>query len=86
VVAVNGPEHYRESEAHLAEAASLRRGGFLEDMACEVAVAQVHATLALAAATALESQYMESEKTGDAWMRATASTKPAPPSEQDGGR
>lgn len=48
---MTGPEHYREAERLLAVCAGLQRGSEL-DTAC-TAAAQVHATLALAAATAL---------------------------------
>lgn len=48
---MTGPEHYREAEAHLASAAqNFMRG---DDPTSALAAAQVHATLALAAATAL---------------------------------
>lgn len=49
---MTGPEHYREAEAHLASAAqSFVRG---DDPTSALAAAQAHATLALAAATALQ--------------------------------
>ena len=48
---MTGPEHYREAEKHLASAAqNFLRG---DDAASALAAAQVYATLALAAATAL---------------------------------
>jgi hypothetical protein len=89
VVAVNGPEHYREAEIRLAEAALQRRGGFLEDAACEAAMAQVHATLALAAATAsadVLAHHFESEDEANAWARATTPTTPTTPSRKDSAR
>jgi hypothetical protein len=52
---VTGPEHYREAERILTEEISLDPSGAEVHRAFAVAVAaaQVHATLALAAATAL---------------------------------
>lgn len=49
---MNGPEHYAEAERLLAEAVD-RTGAVMshEDEANQIAEAQVHATLALAAAT-----------------------------------
>lgn len=48
---MTGPEHYREAEAHLATAAQNFLAG--DDASSALAAAQVHATLALAAATAV---------------------------------
>lgn len=48
---MTGPEHYREAEKHLAVAAKNFLAG--DDTSSALAAAQVHATLALAAATAL---------------------------------
>jgi hypothetical protein len=45
---MTGPEHYRAAEAHLVNASNERH-----DELTHLAYAQVHATLALAAATAL---------------------------------
>jgi hypothetical protein len=50
---MTGPEHYREAE-HLLGAR--RSGESAEDAASRLTEAQVHATLALAAATALSSE------------------------------
>ena len=47
----SGPEHYRDAEDHLRFAADNRLGS--PDQSWNLAAAQVHATLALAAATAL---------------------------------
>lgn len=50
---MTGPEHYREAERLLADAARGADTGpvyFLDDAAPTLAAAQVHATLALAAA------------------------------------
>ena len=53
---MTGPEHYREAERLLTELVSINPGGGEMHRASEVALAaaHVHATLALAAATALE--------------------------------
>ncbi|MEU5976297.1 hypothetical protein [Streptomyces sp. NPDC047315] len=48
---MTGPDHYREAEAHLASASRNALRG--DDPGHALAAAQVHATLALAAATAL---------------------------------
>lgn len=72
---MTGAEHYREAERLLAVCVGDRRGTPL-DVAC-TAAAQVHATLALAAATAL-ADYRDSNMTeGDqmAWYQA-ASAQP----------
>lgn len=54
---MTGPEHYREAESHLSTASYLDRPNGRpvdpEGAAHHLAAAQVHATLALAAATAL---------------------------------
>jgi hypothetical protein len=52
---VTGPEHYREAERLLADAASGSDSGpsyYLDDALPTLAAAQAHATLAAAAATA----------------------------------
>lgn len=75
---MNGPEHYREAEAHLASAAqNFLRG---EDTSSALAAAQVHATLALTAATALidETPRSDSFDTYRAWQDVAGTT-------QDGG-
>jgi hypothetical protein len=61
---VNGPEHYRQAER------LLRNEPWLPPTPAEVARAQVHATLALAAATALTTDNY------DDWCAATAATSP----------
>jgi glucokinase len=51
---VNGPDHYREAENHLTIAAGIETDGDQDSMsAWHQRQAQVHATLALAAATAV---------------------------------
>jgi len=71
---MTGPEHYREAERLLAELISINPGGGEMHRASEVALAaaQVHATLALSAATALS--------TSDAEIRAWATTAGSTPS------
>ena len=60
---MNGPQHYHEAERLL--------GGDMQD----IAAAQVHATLALAAATAENVQAVRANRElsglGAAWARAT---------------
>ena len=63
---MTGPEHYREAEQLLAEA-NAQEGGTNLERFC-LAAAQVHATLALAAATAF---------TGTATNRQDAIADPA---------
>jgi hypothetical protein len=50
---VTGPEHYREGEKQLADATAQLEEGMWEEGRLTTALAQVHATLALAAATAM---------------------------------
>jgi hypothetical protein len=56
---MTGAEHYAAAEALLDELAEA------EDPARRIAVAQVHATLALAAATAMASRLVETEEGGE---------------------
>jgi hypothetical protein len=60
---MTGPEHYREAERRLLMAWEENRT--LEDTAHLVAEAQVHATLALAAATALIDETPRSDAFGN---------------------
>lgn len=72
---MNGPEHYREAEQRLrASDYQRQRAGSvgsddLSDAMHEAAVAQVHATLALAAVTALSvtENYFEVDADAQAW-------------------
>jgi len=61
---MTGPEHYANAESDLEHAAHASDKGRMDDMAYWLQCAQVHATLALAAATALgragEGRTMES--------------------------
>jgi hypothetical protein len=78
---MNGPEHYREAEKLLgyAEARDAEQRGDATDMSL-LAEAQVHATLALAAATALNDNAADSGgmplEDFDAWVQAAAVWKP----------
>ncbi len=68
---MTGPDHYRKAEELATKAHNyLGRGEGQDSAAVWAAVAQVHATLALAAATALESK----DANGRAWF-AVAGTK-----------
>lgn len=50
----SGPEHYRESETCTRQACASDEAGDIADAHVWIGLAQVHATLALAAATALQ--------------------------------
>lgn len=85
---MTGPEHYAEAAriaAGLAEISN-RPAPHNHEAACAIAaVAQVHATLALAAATALSTVTEESPQAEfDAW-HAVAGVVPTRPASQDGG-
>lgn len=68
---MTGPEHYREAERLLEQAASWEDGGafFAVDSGIkyDLAAAQVHATLALAAATALPTIRTHEDAISRAW-------------------
>lgn len=84
---MTGPEHYREAERLLAEVATDDGGIDFGDVGDEyVAAAQVHATLALAAATALhKSEGPERADLDDAdWMRAASEYADRMPAPKDG--
>lgn len=69
----SGPEHYKEAESALESA--LQPGLEPEWVAARLARAQVHATLALAAATALPAvqRYYGDESTADRrWCEVTS--------------
>lgn len=77
---MNGPEHYREAERLLAAVVGDDQSPCLDDsnriVANTIAAAQVHATLALAAATALaDAEFVIRDDTRQ-WMAATVSTCP----------
>jgi hypothetical protein len=65
---MNGPEHYSKAEDHLTDAATL--GDVPEATAWHQRQAQVHATLALAAAVVDGPAVMRPEER-DEWDRAT---------------
>ncbi|WP_458089326.1 hypothetical protein [Streptomyces malaysiensis] len=70
---MNGPEHYRQAEGLLNEADHIgREGGDTGEL---IAAAQVHATLALAAATALIDETPRSDIFSNyrAWQDAAGS-------------
>jgi hypothetical protein len=75
---VTGPEHYRKAEELLEEAAADTKGGWLPVR--QIQLASVHATLALAASTALGT----SPTQGPAWADVaggrpgTGGTEPDP--------
>ena len=70
---MTGPEHYREAERLLIDAA----GEFITEVgAAMAAVAQVHATLALAAATALNRTEGQPSRDAQAWFEAAGTKKP----------
>ncbi|MET7933432.1 hypothetical protein [Streptomyces sp. NPDC005322] len=88
---MTGPEHYREAERLLAEACTIPRPH--DEGHCEadrtIAEAQVHATLALAAATAMQAPVDDcaagmTVEEWDAWYRA-AGTKSQPKGGADRG-
>jgi hypothetical protein len=70
---VTGPEHYLEAERLLGALAGKDRGTFPQEDRV-VAEAQVHATLALAAATALIGSGLESA----AWRDSAGTTTAIP--------
>jgi hypothetical protein len=51
---VTGPEHYREAETCIRQGCASDEGGDHQDALVWLALAQAHATLALAAATGLD--------------------------------
>ncbi|WP_406144926.1 hypothetical protein [Streptomyces anulatus] len=69
---MTGPEHYREAEAHLATAAKNFLAG--DDASSALAAAQVHAALALAAATALPPGVNSPARS--AWVSAAGGAQP----------
>lgn len=83
---MTGPEHYTRSEQLLRETRDGHQEG--TDVAAILTAAQVHATLALAAATALSAPTAGDDNAGfaghewDAWT-AAASTRPAPIDEEN---
>ena len=73
---MTGPENYRRAEQLFGEASTFIREG-KPGAAAYAAIAQVHATLALAAATALGGVGLESA----AWREAAGTAMSGPPGE-----
>lgn len=72
---MNGPTHYREAESLLAMVAEPNHPlAPAKDRDALIALAQVHATLALAAATALPVARARVAADSDAWIAAVASS------------
>jgi hypothetical protein len=72
---VTGPEHYRKAEQWLGDAAeAVSPDADMGYLAWKVSVAQVHATLALAAATGLGMDQQPHVDT-DAWCEAAGTAK-----------
>lgn len=67
---MNGPEHYRAAENLLAEALNLGSSVPRGDIQAVVEIAQVHATLAHAAATAMASIDRMPEEDFVAWDKS----------------
>jgi hypothetical protein len=66
----SGPEHYRNAEERIKASDWQRQEGHRKDAMHEAAMAQAHATLALAAAVALSTLHgMPCEDT-EAWLQA----------------
>ncbi|MBO0802378.1 MAG: hypothetical protein J2P25_04805 [Nocardiopsaceae bacterium] len=64
-----GPEHYREAEALIGHAEKAEDRGADDVAALNLRYAQVHATLALAAATAISRTDDMPVHDGDEWLR-----------------
>ena len=72
---MTGPQHYRQAEADLGSAE--RSGDYgSEQEAFYLRRAQVHATLALAAATAVSSNSEMPVPDSDAWISVASAYKP----------
>lgn len=72
---MTGPEHYQEAECLLRQAYDRNYGS--DEERYYVAAAQVHATLALAAATALRTQEGPTPSDWSAWRRAAGTPRQA---------
>ena len=69
---MNGPQHYREAEANLDDAARADSEGHHEDAMFWLVAAQVNATLALTAATAdpfADTQWKADPDTDTQWKQ-----------------
>ena len=71
---MNGPDHYRQAERLTDDAQSAANAGHNGSATVYLAAAQVHATLALVAATALANRSQMSRDDGHEW-RAVAGTR-----------
>ena len=69
---MTGPEHYREAEENLAIAAGAEGDSNTERF--HLAAAQVHATLALAAAT-IAAPYVPEGDASEEWLRVTSAAE-----------
>lgn len=82
---MTGPEHYREAERHLSAASFTNKpGGSAVDPAAaahHLAMAQVHATLALAAATAIPATRTQLLAEMKAWSAAAGTQTDTDPLE-----
>jgi hypothetical protein len=72
----SGQNHYTKAEKILGGALDLYAEGNAEGGRFAVAVAQVHATLALVAATALSDVNRRSYGDGEAWVDTLAAAEP----------
>lgn len=83
---MDGPSHYQEAEQLLSRAVSAERGDSYDARMLLTAWAGVHATLALAAATALNDAKAGLVGTDDfdAWCQAASVAAPIPPETADG--
>ena len=76
---MTGPEHYRAAEQLLAGALWDIDGGHTERAAPQLTAAHVHATLALAAATALQpSNYAADYPEYAEWAQVAGTKQPVP--------
>ena len=73
---MTGPEHYREAERDLDAACRASDKGRNEDAVFWHQSAQVHATLALAAATAVSDHGVMPVPDADAWITAASAWEP----------
>jgi hypothetical protein len=69
---MTGPEHYREAIHMLDLVGENQRAGKVVTISDAIAAAQVHATLALAAATAISHNGEMPVGDSDAWLRVAA--------------
>jgi len=83
---MTGPEHYAEAERLLAVADRHARGvTYDQEWTLPLTAAQVHATLALAAATAVGTAAPDGHAWADAAATRLAARKPEAPSESSAG-